>query len=192
MEMVPNAHLAKIIISNTVLFSVLVFLLKLWIEKRLSHSLHEQLERFKSSLAKDLAKRSIQESHNFSKKMEVCSELNTLMLEADAELKLMYMNLGVKNYSEVAKNNDNFAGKYLKINALLHENELYLDDELVLLVKKVYEPFFNLVMEVMETGNKDAYEKLNLNGNFKDLELGVANPRKVVVSKIKELYGINS
>ena len=60
---------AEIIISNTLLLGALGFLLKLWIDKRLSLSLNEKLEKFKSELAKEVAKSSVQQTHNYAKKL---------------------------------------------------------------------------------------------------------------------------
>jgi len=44
----------EIILSNTVILGTLGFLLKVWIEKRLSYDLNIQLEKFRAELAKNI------------------------------------------------------------------------------------------------------------------------------------------
>lgn len=182
----------EIIISNALALGVLGFLLKVWIEKRLSHSLAEQLESFKSNLAKEVAKTSTQHTHNYAKKLEICASLNELMTEADLELKTLYFNVACKNHRGIEERNKKFAEKYLEINTLLHKNDIYMEDEIIEMVQAAYRPIFDVVSEVIGTGEMVHYESLAISGSLEDLSKKAEYPRKMVISRIKEIYGINT
>ncbi|WP_440903710.1 hypothetical protein ACMZOO_12725 [Catenovulum sp. SX2] len=183
---------AEIIISNALLLGALCFLLKLWIEKRLSLSLNEKLEKFKSELAKEVAKSSVQQTHNYAKKLEICATLNELMTEADFELKMLYFNVASKHYKSIEERNKNFAEKYLEINALLHKNELYIEDEIIAMVHEAYRPIFDIVSNVMGSGDIAHYETLKLSGSMDSVSKKAETPRKTVIARLKEIYGINT
>ena len=59
------------ILANGTSVAVVSFLLKLWIDKRLSYSLDLELEKFKSELAKEVARDSIQQKWVNDKRMEL-------------------------------------------------------------------------------------------------------------------------
>lgn len=183
---------AEIVISNALLLGALGFLLKLWIDKRLSLSLNEKLEKFKSELAKEVAKSSVQQTHNYAKKLEICATLNELMTEADFELKALYFNVASKNYEGIDDRNKKFAEKYLEINALLHKSELYIEDEIVTMVRDTYRPIFDIVSNVIGSGDMEHYEPLELSGAMDELSKKAEAPRKVIIARLKEIYGINT
>ena len=183
---------AEIIISNALLLGALGFLLKLWIDKRLSLSLNEKLEKFKSELAKEVAKSSVQQTHNYAKKLEICATLNELMTEADFELKTLYFNVASKYYKGIEDRNNKFAEKYLEINALLHKEGLYIEDEIITMVQDAYRPLFDIVSNVIGSGDLKHYEVLELSGSMDNLSKKAEQPRKVVIARLKEIYGINT
>ncbi|TMO56366.1 hypothetical protein [Pseudoalteromonas phenolica] len=183
---------AEIIISNALLLGALGFLLKLWIEKKLSLSLNAKLEKFKSELAKEVAKSSVQQTHNYAKKLEICATLNELMTEADFELKMLYFNVASKYYQGIEERNESFVEKYLKINALLHKNELYIEDEIIAMVHEAYRPIFDIVSDVIGSGVIEHYDALELSGPMSSLSKKAAAPRKAVIARLKEIYGINT
>ena len=90
------------ILANGASVAVVSFLLKLWIEKRLSYSLDLELEKFKSELAKEVARDSIQQRWVNDKRMELLYQLYELMVEMDFELKALYLNIKVQR-EELAK-----------------------------------------------------------------------------------------
>ena len=98
--------------------AVLSFLLKLWIEKRLSYSLDLKLEKFKSELAKEVARDSIQQRWINDKRMELLHQLYELMMEMDFELKSLYLNIKVQSQELTKARAEKFAPSTLSSIAL--------------------------------------------------------------------------
>jgi hypothetical protein len=65
--------IAAILGANVIAVGLVGWLLKLWIDKRLSHSLSAELEKFKCELAKEVSLHTIQSTWNHTKKVELLS-----------------------------------------------------------------------------------------------------------------------
>lgn len=185
-------NIEAIIATNVTAVGVVAFLMKLWVEKRLSHSLSEELAKFKSELAKDVSLHTIQSTWNHTKKMELLGALYEHMIDADFELKALLMNIKVKNKKFIDERASKFCEKYLELNSCLHKNELFLEQSLVDSVRDIYKPFFDIAMEAMDKdfdyesfgeGLPDNYEELTEVGDI---------PRKRVVKQFREAAGINA
>ncbi len=68
-------EIIAIVLSNVAAVGVVGYLLRLWIEKRLSHSLDLELSKFRADLAKEVARDSIQQTWNTNKRMELFAQL---------------------------------------------------------------------------------------------------------------------
>ncbi|EHL31786.1 hypothetical protein [Legionella drancourtii] len=180
-----------IIAANGVAVCVVGWLLKLWVDKRLSHSLSQVLENYKSELAKEVSLHTIRHTWIHNKKVELLSELYMSMLDADIELKTLFMDIKVKNQESVILRADNFAKKYTELNSCLHKNELFLEQSLINDIRNAYKPFFDIALHTMEEdvdfeGLADA-----LPNSLKEIiEIG-DSPRSKLVNKFRAALGID-
>jgi len=182
----------EIILTNTLLVSALGFLFKVWIEKRLTHHLNVELEEFRGKIAKDIAKSTAQENWNHAQKMELYGQLYALMVEADFELKTLYLNVAVKNVEYIKQRAQNFCEKYLAINSLLHKQALLVEDSVEEAIQAAYRPLFEIAMQAMENGTTEAFESLKLPGDADGLAERADEPRKKVLSCMKIAAGIST
>lgn len=184
--------ITSIIATNALAVGVVGFLLKLWVDKRLSHSLEKELEKFKLSLAKEVSLYSIQNEWNHTKKMELLGKLYEKMVDADFELKAFLLNIKVKKKDLIEEHAHKFCEKYLELNSLLYKNELFLEQSLVDDVRKIYEPYFEVVKESLE-GDFD-YEGFGMGlPELMEEVIDVGDtPRKRVVEKFRKSAGIDA
>ena len=178
--------------TNTIAIAVLGFLLKLWIDKRLTKSLEKELESFKVPLAKEVSLYSIQSGWNHTKKMELLSELYEKMVEADLELKALLMNIKVGKKTHIDDRAGKFCEKYLELNSLLHKNELFLAQPLVDEVREIYKPYFEAATDAME----DDFDFKGFGEGLPELlgeVIDVADsPRKRVIEIFRKSAGIDA
>ena len=181
-----------ILATNTIAVGIVGYLLKLWVDKRLSLSLREELEKFKTDLAKDVSLYTIQNTWNHNKKMELLSKLYEHMTDADFELKALLMNIKIKNKELIDERAYKFCEKYLELNSCLHKNELFLEQSLVDEVRNTYKPYFEIAEEAMEKGFD--YEGFGdgLPNNMDEIFKVGDVPRKRVVKRFRETAGINN
>jgi hypothetical protein len=182
----------EIILSNTAAVAVLGFLFKVWIEKRLSFTLNKELEEFKGKITKEVAQISVREQFNHSKKMELFTELNELMVETDLELKTLYRDITIKNYSGIEERSIAYCTIFLKMNSLLHKNELFIEDEIIDSIKSAYHPIFNTVNEVIGSGDMKGFKKLELPKGVYEIMDKAEEPRKIVLGLMKKASGIHT
>lgn len=184
--------ITAIVASNMVAVGAIGFLLKLWVEKRLSHSLGEELEKFKTPLAKEISLYTIQNTLNHSKKVELLETLYGHMVDADFELKALFLNIKIKNKELIDERAFKFCEKCLELNSCLHRNELFLEEQLVSDVRETYKPFFEIAQEAMDKGFDFEGFSEGLPNNFDDIS-GVGDiPRKNIVKRFRESVGINA
>jgi hypothetical protein len=179
------------ILSNTVILGALGFLLKVWIEKRLSYDLNIQLEKFRAELAKSIAKNSIQENWNHSKRMEIFADLYSHMVDADFEIKTFLMNLKVENQDGIEERSRKLCEKYLEMNALIHKNELFLEDEVITAIHNAYSPFFEYAQHYVDSANKEEVSHIELPNDMDSIMKIGEYPRKMVLKVFKKLSGLN-
>lgn len=181
-----------ILATNAVAVGVVGFLLKLWVDKRLSHSLEKELEKFKLPLAKEVSLYAIQNEWNHTKKMELLGKLYEKMVEADFELKAFLMNIKVGKKELIDDRAYKFCEKYLELNALLHKNELFIEQSLVDEVRKIYEPYFEAAKDSMEEDFDFQGFGEGLPEHMDDLLAVGDTPRKRVVEKFRKSAGIDA
>jgi len=176
------------ILSNTIILGVLGFLLKVWIER----GLNIQIEKFRAELAKDIAKSSIQENWNHSKRMELFADLYSLMVDVEFEIKAFLMNIKVGYQDGIKERSAKLCEKYLEMNALIHKNELFLEDEVVAEIYDAYRPLFEYAQHYVDSVNKEELSNVELPNNM-DLIMKIGEqPRKTVLKVFKKLSGLNT
>ena len=181
------------ILSNTIAVAVIGFLLKLWVDKRLSHSLDIELEKFKSELARELARYSFQQKWVNDKKMELLCQLYELVVDMDFELKALFMNIKVQSQEFTEARASKFCEKYVELNAVLHKNELFFTEALLEQVRSVYRPYFELGMECMR-GTEGAAEKLRqkLPETLEAITALAGQPRLELVQAFRKAAGVDA
>jgi hypothetical protein len=185
--------LVAIVLSNTVAVGVVGFLLKLWVDKRLSHSLNLELEKFKSEMAKELARYSTQQKWVNDKRMELLVHLNELVVDMSFELKALFINIKVQSQEFTELRASKFCEKYVELNAVLHKNELFFSSKVFDEVLSVYTPYFELGMECMR-GAKDAAEELRatLPETLEEVAAVADAPRLQVVQAFRRAAGVDA
>lgn len=182
--------IVALIAGNAIAVGVVGYLAKLWIEKRLAHSLEVELAKFRADLAKEVAKDSVQQAWNNSKRMELFAELYEVMIDADFEFKALLLNIKIKKPDLIRDRATKFCEKYLAMNASLHKNELFLDDEIIDEIICAYKPFFDLAINAMESGKPDEYLIASLPDTMEDI-IGLGDePRKRAVKVFKRISGM--
>ena len=180
----------SIILANTAAVAILGFLFKVWIEKRLTHSLSLDLEKFRASLSKEVARDSIKEQWNHQKRMELFSELNELMVKLELHLKTFYMTISVAPPDRIKEASNNVCDGYLNINSVIHKNELFLEDKIIHEIQDSYKPLFEFAMYYVETGKSEKGEDFKTSF-AQTMTLG-ESPRKKVLKVFKGFSGINA
>lgn len=185
-------NIIAIFASNAIAVAIVGFLLKLWVEERLTKSLEKELEKFKVPLAKEVSLYSIQNEWNHSKKMELLGTLYEKMIDADLELKALLMNIKVGKRELINARAYNFCEKYLELNSLLHKNELFLEQYLVSDVRNIYKPYFEAARDALEEGFDFQGFGEGLPEFIDELIAIGDSPRKRVVEKFRKSAGIDS
>lgn len=183
-------QLAIIIGSNVLAVSIISYLLKLWVENRLSHELSVELEKFKAQLAKDIARDSIKRRWTHEKQMDLITTLYSQIVDAELELKALLMDLKVGNSESVQERSDKFSRKYLEINSTIHKNELFLDQRVVSEIRTTYEPFFNLALSYIDTGTVTPEIQKQLPNSMEEIFALGDKPRTKMVEIFRNLAGV--
>ena len=173
--------------------AVLSFLLKLWIEKRLSYSLDLKLEKFKSELAKEVARDSIQQRWINDKRMELLHQLYELMMEMDFELKSLYLNIKVQSQELTKARAEKFCTKYVEFNSALHKNEIFLASDFIDEIRIIYMPYFEIGMECLK-GDEGAAQMLrvHLPGSVGEITALANKPRRNLIQTFRRAAGISA
>jgi hypothetical protein len=181
------------ILSNAVAVAVVGFLLKLWVDKRLSHALNVELEQFKSNLAKELARYSLQQKWVNDKRMELLGQLYELVVDMDFELKALFMNVKVQSQEFTEARASKFCEKFVELNAALHKNELFFTEALLEQVRGAYKPYFDLSMDCMRGAESNA-EKLRqeLPETLEEITALAGRPRLQVVQAFRKAAGVDA
>jgi hypothetical protein len=185
--------IVAIFLSNTIAVAAIGFLLKLWIDKRLSHSFNLEIEKFKSELAKELARYSTQQKWVNDKRMELLCKLHELVIEMDFELKTLFMNVKVQSQTFTADRAIKFCEKYTELNAVLRKNALFFSDEFSAKTLNAYKLYFEIAMECI-AGVGDFTEKLRtaLPPTLEGVTNVADQPRLEVVNAFRKLAGVDA
>jgi hypothetical protein len=185
-------HLAIIIGSNVLAVSIVSYLLKMWVEKRLSHELSVELEKFKAELAKDIARDSIRRQWTHDKQMNLISSLYSQMVDAEFEIKALLMNLKVGESALIQDRSVKFCEKYLEINSTIHKNELFLDKEVVSEIRAAYQPLFDFAQSYVETGTVTSEVQEQLPRTMDEIFALGDKPRSKMVEIFRKLAGVDA
>jgi hypothetical protein len=181
------------VLGNAVGVGAVGFLLKLWVDKRLSHSLDLELEKFKSEMAKEVARHSFQQKWVNDKRMELLSQLNELVVDMAFELKALFINIKVQSQEFTEVRASKFCEKYVELNAVLHKNELFLSSGFLEEVRAVYKPYFDLGVECMR-GDGSMAEKLRheLPETLEEIAVMADKPRICTVQAFRKAAGVDA
>jgi len=181
------------ILANGASVAVVSFLLKLWIDKRLSYSLDLELEKFKSELAKEVARDSIQQRWVNDKRMELLYQLYELMVEMDFELKALYLNIKVQSEELTKFRAEKFCTKYTELNSALHKNEIFLVPDFIDEIRMIYSPYFKIGMECLK-GDEEAAHMLRarLPDSVGEITALADEPRRKLIQSFRRAAGISA
>jgi len=181
------------ILANGTSVAVVSFLLKLWIDKRLSYSLDLELEKFKSELAKEVARDSIQQKWVNDKRMELLYQLYELMVEMDFELKALHLNIKVQSEEFTKFRAEKFCTKYTELNSALHRNEIFLVSDFIDEIRMIYRPYFKIGMECLK-GDEEAAHMLraHLPDSVGEITALADEPRRKLIQSFRRAAGISA
>ncbi|MDD3524582.1 MAG: hypothetical protein PHQ41_07810 [Candidatus Cloacimonetes bacterium] len=182
-----------IIFSTVTAVAVIGWLLRVWIDKRLSYSLDLELERFRSELAKDVTRHSIQQQWMNDKRMQLLGDLYMLMVEMDFELKALFMNIKVHSKDFTTERANKVCTKYIELNAVLHKNAIFLSKEVIEEVRAAYKPYFDLAMNCMRGEDSEMEElKQLLPETLEEITAIADMPREHLVQAFRKVAGIDA
>ncbi len=181
-----------VLAANGLSIAIVGFLLKLWVDKRLSYSLNKELEKFKAELSKDISLSTLKNTWNHNKKVELLCQLNEYMLDADFELKAFLVNIKLKKKDLIYSRANKFMEKYLELNSCIHKNELFLERSLIDEVRDTYNPFFDLALMAVDEVSDSVIQELekNLPNGMNEIFYIGGKPRSSLVKRFKAEIGI--
>ncbi|RAP36651.1 hypothetical protein B1207_07550 [Legionella quinlivanii] len=190
-------NIALLLLTNGITVGLAVslvsWLLKIWIDKKLSYSLSAELEKFKAKLAKEVSLHTIQNTWNHTKKVELLSQLYEYMLNADFQLKVFLVNIKLKKKDLIYSRANKFMENYLELNSCLHKNELFLEQPLVDDIQGTYKPFFELALMAIDEVSDSVIEEIEKklpNSIDEIMDMG-GKPRSRLVKRFKTEIGID-
>lgn len=185
--------LTAILLGNAVAVGVLGYLLKIWIERRLSLSLDRKLESFKAELAKDIARDAIQQKWVNDKRMELLGQLNEVMLDMDFEIKALFFNIKVQSKEFTKDRASKVCERYTALNSVLYKSEIFLDSSVVDEVRSTYRPYFDLSMMCLKDEAAVTEQLLSeLPDSLEEIAALVDQPRQDLVRAFRRAAGIDA
>lgn len=191
--------------STAVVIAIAGYILKTWIAHQLEglktqseHQLALKLESARAEWAKDIARLNVHESYLHQRRTEIIEKMYAKMLEAEFSLQNFLVSWWAHSNQEelIARgfrsNGDysmkrgvEFCESFTEINAMLHKNALYFDDEFVESVIDAYKPFFDTILAFDET------QIPAMPDEFKDLVTVGQTPRRSVINLFRTTLGVN-
>lgn len=197
--------------TTTVVIAVAAWLLKAWISHQLeefqaknAHTLALELEAARAEWAKDVARLNVHEEFLHTRRVALIEEMHAEAVEAEFSLQnflvwwwavtdretLIERGLVPPGHFDAGRDasmkerGKEFCERYLKINATLHRNAIFFDEEFIAAVRAAYEPFFDVIVRL-------DYEQLPpMPEEYEDVvETGRA-PRRAVIAPFRELLGV--
>ena len=185
------SDIVPILVANAAAVAAVGYLLRLWIDKRLEHSLSRELEKFKAELTKEVTRHSVQTTWNHSKRMELFASLYEHMVDADFEIKALLMNIKIAQPNLIRDRAYKFSEKYLAVNACLHKNELFLEESLVEVVRAAYKPYVELSQVAMLEHAELGAIRAHLPDRMEDIFDVGDGPRKHVLGLFRQHAGLS-
>ncbi|MEZ5470259.1 MAG: hypothetical protein R3E90_00620 [Marinicella sp.] len=182
---------AEILTTNAIAIAIVGYLLKLWVDKRLTQSLQKEFEKFKVPLAKEISLYSIQNQWNHAKKMELLSKLFEKILDVEGELVAFLMNAKTAKMDLVMKRANKLCENYLELNSLLHKNELFLEQSLVDHIREAYKPYFEMARVTIDESYDFQGFADSLPDDIDDLFSVANSPKMYILEKFRKSAGID-
>jgi hypothetical protein len=182
--------LLAVLATNAVAVGIVGYLLRLWVDRRLEHSLSRELEKLKAELTKEVTRHSIQTTWNHAKRMELFAQLYEHMVDADFELKALFMNMKIGKQDLIRDRAYKFSEKYMEVNACLHKNELFLEESLIAEVRAAYKPYIDLAQMGMADHAEVETVRALLPDRMEEIFAVGDGPRKHVAALFRKYAGL--
>lgn len=179
--------------SSAVVIAIAAYIAKTWVKHQLSrmtaHNSHE--------LAKQIAQLNLHEPHLHKRRVEVIEAMYAKMLDAEFSLQSFLIAWWAHSNKEEIRGKGfsiegefsnerglEFCKAYTEINAVLHKNALYFDDQFIEDILKAYKPFFDVILDIGES------EPPAFPDDFKDIVNVGKTPRRSVISLFRGALGV--
>jgi len=179
--------------SSAVVIAIAAYIAKTWVK----HQLDKVAAQNSHELAKQIAKLNVHEPHLHKRRVEVIEALYSKMLDAEFSLHNFLVNWWAhSNKEEIIargfptkeefsmKRGMEFCEVYTEINAMLHKNALYFDDQFIEKISNAYKPFFDVILEIGES------EPPEFPNEFKEIVTVGQTPRKSIISLFRGTLGV--
>ncbi|MCP8687771.1 hypothetical protein [Marinobacterium sedimentorum] len=179
--------------STTIVIAIAAYVAKTWVK----HQMEKISTQNSHELARQIAKLNVHEPYLHKRRVEVIEAIYAKTLDAEFSLQNFLVTWwGHSNREEltarafpegkVFSNNRGleFCEAFTEINAMLHKNALYFDDQFIEGVLNVYKPFFDEILNMDET-NPPPFP----NEYIDIIEIG-QKPRQSVISLFRRALGV--
>ena len=193
--------------STAVVIAIAGYIFKTWAAHQLDkmtiqnkHQLDLQLELARSVWAKETAKLNVHESYLHKRRVEVIETIYAKMLKAEFSLQNLLVSWWAHSNKEeiaakgISANIGEFSNKrgmefcelFTEINAMLHENALYFNENFVDEIISAYKPFFDIIL------NLDEDNLPKFPDEFKDVVTVGQAPRRSVIALFRVTLGVET
>lgn len=181
--------------TTAVVIAIAAFIAKAW----LAHQLDRMSARNSHELAKQIAKLRVHEPHLHKRRVEVIEAMYSKILDAEFSLqnfllawwghsnKKELISKGLPESYEFSNQRGlEFCETFTEINAMLHKNALYFDDQFIEDIRQAYKPFVDLILN-MDILNPPVFPE-----DYKDLVSTGQAPRQSVIALFRGALGVEN
>lgn len=193
--------------STAVVIAIAGYIFKTWTAHQLNrmatqnkHQLDLQLELARSVWAKETAKINVHESYLHKRRVKIIEDIYAKMLEAEFSLQNLLVSWWAhSNKDEIIakgfsadvgeftnKRGIDFCDAFTEINAMLHKNALYFNENFIDEIRNAYKPFFDIILYL----DKDNLPEFP--DEFKDVVTVGQVPRRSVISLFRATLGVET
>lgn len=192
--------------STAVVIAIAGYIFKTWVAHKLEslasqnkHDLDLKLEMAKTEFAKEIAKLNVHESYLHKRRVEVIEAIYAKMLDAEFSLQNFLVAWWAhSNREEIAekgftvngefsmKRGIEFCEAFTEINAMLHKNALYFDENFIEEIRSAYKPLFDVILNLNEE-NPGMFPD-----EFKDVVTVGQSPRRSVIALFRNALGVGA
>ena len=185
------------------------YLLRSWLSYQIQslrsayeHQHSIQIETIRAEFSKDITRLGIYENYLHRKRVEIIESIYHQAVDAEFSLQSFFVGWRVATATDeiekkdldipgdndqsiemMKKHGEKFCENFTEINASLHKNALYFDDEFIRRVVGSYDPFFELILNVDYSSLPKIPEK------YKDVVSVGRIPRQLVVNLFRRSLG---
>ncbi len=196
--------------TTAIVIAVAGYLFRSWLSYQIQslrsayeHQNSIQLEAIRAEFSKDITRLGVHENYLHRRRTEIIESIFHRAVDAEFSLQSFFVGWwaatdadGLEIHdrdvprdhtqaiSMMKKHGNAFCENFTEINASLHKNALYFDDEFIKSVTDAYDPFFHLVLSV------DYNAVPILPEQYKDAVSVGRIPRKLVVNLFRKSLGV--